>query len=138
MSRIVLDETTGLGKLTHKTQCSHSLKQLSIQMGPTPKPAIKKAHLWKRPRSPPFQMSHAKERTVNQESVDIWAKSFVEIKTIQAEGKNWKTIMDIFREITEDKSIMKQLEKKMTSEIKKNLLEITKIITQMKNLVRGL
>ena len=43
-------------------------------------------------------MSHAKERTVNQESVDIWAKSFVEIKTIQAEGKNLETIMNIFGE----------------------------------------
>ena len=53
-------------------------------------------------------MPHAKERTVNQESVDIWAKSFVETKIIQAEGKNWKTTRDIFGEITEDKSIMKQ------------------------------
>ena len=43
-----------LHKLTQKTQSSHSLKQLSIQMGPIPKPTINKAHLWKRPLSPLF------------------------------------------------------------------------------------
>lgn len=78
-------------------------------------------------------MSHAKERTVNQESVDIWAKSFVEIKTSQAEGKNLETIMNIFgednRRQVNHETRKKLLEKKMTSEIKKKLLEITKIIT---------
>lgn len=55
-----------------------------------------------------FKCPHAEERTVNQESIDIWRKSFEVKRKNSGRRKQQQITIDILREIREDNSIMKQ------------------------------